>query len=773
MLTTHADRRSDRCNSAQIPIFGEGQFGAMQMDSPRRSVGESEFGWRRARVLFMLLCILSCSAGRGDEAIAQPGKKNVLCLFSSVKYSEDFLNVVEPFIRAQVRDPITFYDAYLDDPQVEQTLYRESMAETLRRRYAGVKMDVVIASNPAALNFAVQYRDRIFAGVPIVFNGVSSGEESRNNPGVTGVLSPRGFRETIDLALRLQPDTRAIAVVAGITNWDSRQLAEMHSELLRNQDTVKEIDIIGPPDRELLRRVTALPPHTVVFLQMYPQFSNQEEFGVWDLLSEIAKRVPTYSAFPRLCVGGCIGGAYLDNRKEWLLTAGIAARLLSGERAENTPIFIDANSQVQVDWRQLQRWQIGESAVPPGALVLYRQPTLWERYRNYILAAVALVLIQALAIAGLLWQRARKRKAEAVLRESEERFRLMTDTTPALVWMCNAEGKITYLNRRWLSFINPERKAADDGFGSAHVHPDDVKNMQDALTHALKDREPFSREYRLYQNDGACCWMLDVASPRANGEGTFVGFIGSAIDVTDQKLAQQALKNVSGQLIEAQENERARIARELHDDICQRMALLSIEIEKAHHFQKTSASAATSKSLETIQQHCIQIAQDIQSLSHELHSSSLETLGAVSAIQRLCKEYSIQHGVDVDFAERNMPRKLPRDVSLCLFRVTQEALHNAVKYSGVSQFSVTLSATESDVQLEVIDAGGGFDVDEAKKRRGLGMISMQERAHLVHGRFAVESKPGMGTKILAVVPLSVDGSRMGNGAAKANVMEVG
>jgi len=319
MLITHADRRSDRCNSVRIPILGEGQFGAMLMDSPCRSVGE--FGlWRCVRVLAMLLCILSCSAGRG-EARAQSGKKNVLCLFSSVKYSEDFLNVVEPFIRAQVPDPITFYDAYLDDPQVEQRLYRESMAETLRRRYEGVKMDVVIASNPAALNFAVQYRDRIFAGVPIVFNGVSGGEESRNNPGVTGVLSPRGFRETIDLALRLQPDTRAVAVVVGISSWDSRQLAEMHSELLRNQDTVKEIDIIGPPDRELLRRVTARPPHTVVFLQMYPQFSNQEEFGVWDLLSEIAKRVPTYSAFPRLCVSGCIGGAYLDNRKEWLLTA--------------------------------------------------------------------------------------------------------------------------------------------------------------------------------------------------------------------------------------------------------------------------------------------------------------------------------------------------------------------------------------------------------------------------------------------------------------------
>jgi len=168
-------------------------------------------------------------------------------------------------------------------------------------------------------------------------------------------------------------------------------------------------------------------------------------------------------------------------------------------------------------------------------------------------------------------------------------------------------------------------------------------------------------------------WMLDAASPRLNGDGSFAGFIGSAIDVTDQKLAQQALEKVSGQLIEAQEKERSRIARELHDDICQRLALLSMELEQADRVSRQSPEAAK-KNMDEIRSHCSEIAGDVQSLSHQLHSSKLDDLGAASAIRGFCREFSRQHEVNIEFTENNVPRELPKDISLCLFRVTQEAL---------------------------------------------------------------------------------------------------
>jgi PAS domain S-box-containing protein len=388
-------------------------------------------------------------------------------------------------------------------------------------------------------------------------------------------------------------------------------------------------------------------------------------------------------------------------------------------------------------------------------VILYREPTFWERYRKYTIVAIVLIIVQALLIAGLLWQRARKREAEVVLRESEQRFRVMADTTPSLIWMSDPQGKITYLNERRNTFTGPDPKAGYGDTWATYIHPDDRKNVLDALSRALNDRKPFSREYRLRLNDGGYRWMFDVASPRVNGDGSFAGFIGSAIDVTDQKLAQQALEKMSGQLIGAQEKERSRIARELHDDIGQRLALLAMELEQANRSANESPTI-TRRHLEEIRNHCSEIADDVQSLSHQLHSSRLDLLGIAAAIKGFCNEFAKQHEVDIEFIDENVPNRLSNDISLCLFRVAQEALHNAVKYSGVTEFSVEVRGTGDEIRLVVRDGGAGFDAQEAKKNRGLGLQSMQERVHLVHGTFTVESNPGKGTRIVAAVPLSTE-----------------
>ena len=244
--------------------------------------------------------------------------------------------------------------------------------------------------------------------------------------------------------------------------------------------------------------------------------------------------------------------------------------------------------------------------------------------------------------------------------------------------------------------------------------------------------------------------MFDVASPRMNGDGSFAGFIGSAIDITDQKTAQDALENIGGRLIEAQENERTRIARDLHDDICQRLAVLSMELEQAN---RNGAPPSTKRKLEEIRQHCAEIAGDVQALSHALHSSKLDYLGAAAAIGAFCREFANQHQADIRFKAENVPPDLSREISLCLFRVTQEALHNAIKYSGMRQVAVTITGTADEIELVLQDAGAGFDVEEAKRSRGLGLVSMQERVNLVRGRFRIQSRPGAGTKITAVVAM--------------------
>jgi PAS domain S-box-containing protein len=745
MLTEQATGRSCHNDSLRIRVDASGSEGKRLRVGPSCDWPNRLPGYVWFVVLSLLLCVLIRPA-----AAAQPAGKNVLVLHNWNGLPQSWA-LMESTVRARVPGQINFYSASVENPRFDDEVYRESLAETLSRGYGGVKLDVVVAATYPVLQFVMQYRDRMFPGVPIVFTDVSSQEGRKMWPDVTGVISPVGMRETIDLALHLHPDTNTVAIITGETEWDKYWLAMAHSELLRHQDKVREIDLIGPAGRETLEKVAQLPAHSVVLFQLRPDDFTHPAVDPLDVLAAIAQLRPTYSAWQGLALNrGGVGGAYRDLPKEAVWNGEMVARVLWGERPENIPIVHDSGLQVHVDSRVLQRWHIPESALPPGAVVENRQLSFWQRDRRHILMTLILIVAQALLIAGLLLQGARKRKAEAGLRESEGRFRVMADTTPALVWMCNARGRITYLNDRRTAFTGPD---PDAGYGHrwiTYVHPDDVERMLSAFYEALKSKQPYSQEYRLRRSDGIYRWMFDVASPRVNGDGSFGGFIGSAIDTTDQKLAQQALANVSGQLIEAQEKERGRIARDLHDDICQRLALLSMEIERAN--RTSNGSPAAKQNLDDIRKHCSEIAGDVQSLSHQLHSATLEYLGVVAAVRAFCSEVSKQHQVSIAFTGANVPKNLPKDISLCLFRIAQEAVHNAVKYSGTKQFSVALSATEEEVQLVVEDAGAGFDFEEAKKNPGLGLVSMQERTHLVHGRFSVDSKPGKGTRIFAAVP---------------------
>jgi PAS domain S-box-containing protein len=725
-----------------------------------------------ASVLFAVFCFLLCVLIR-PAAASQPAVKNVLILHNWSNLPPSW-TLMEATVRARVPGQINFYTASVENPRFDSEAYRESLAETLRHGYNGVKLDLVIASTYPVLQFVMEHRDAMFPGVPVVFTDVPQLEAGKLWPDLTGVISEVGERETIDLALHLQPDTDTVAIITGETAWDKYWLGVAHSELLRRPDKVREVDIIGPANHQTVERVAALPAHTVILFQLRPDDFVQTTVDPFAVLAEVAQLRPTYSAWQGLALGhGGVGGAYRDLPKDAALNGEIVARVLSGERPENIPVVHDSYLQVHADWRALQRWHIPESALPAGSVVDYRRLSFWQRDRQYILIALLLILAQALLIAGLLIQRARKRKAEAVLEESEERFRVMADTTPSLVWMCDEQGRIDYINGRRVAFTGRDPDAGYGNIWVTYIHPDDVERVLATFYEALKTKQPFSQEYRLRRSDGVYRWMFDVASPRMNGDGSFRGFIGSAIDTTDQKLAQQALETVSGQLIDAQEKERSRIARDLHDDICQRLALLSMEIEQANR-SSSGPVAATKRSLEGIREHCSEIANDVQSLSHQLHSSKLEYLGVVSAIRSFCSEFSRQHEVSIEFTDSNVPRQLPQNVSLCLFRIAQEALHNAVKYSGTKRFTVTLTGKEKEVQLVVRDDGAGFDVEEAKKHRGLGLVSMQERINLVHGRFSVESKPGKGTRVFAAVPLAADNesSRADAPVKKADAQEV-
>jgi PAS domain S-box-containing protein len=229
--------------------------------------------------------------------------------------------------------------------------------------------------------------------------------------------------------------------------------------------------------------------------------------------------------------------------------------------------------------------------------------------------------------------------------------------------------------------------------------------------------------------------------------------ISVVADITERKRAEEALSGMTRKLVEAQEQERSRIGRELHDDVAQRLAMLAIALGQLK--DKSNLPVEVRNGMQELEQMTSDIAKGIHVLSHKLHSSNMELLGLVSGMRGWCEEYGKQHKLEIGFKSADVP-PLRQEISLCLYRVLQEALHNAAKHSGVKRIEVQLAVKSGEIHLIVCDSGKGFDIEAARQKRGLGLTSMQERVRLVGGTIVIESKPLAGTVVRVCVPFRAE-----------------
>ena len=321
------------------------------------------------------------------------------------------------------------------------------------------------------------------------------------------------------------------------------------------------------------------------------------------------------------------------------------------------------------------------------------------------------------------------------------------------MWEADAENfEFTYVSEEAVKLVGYETEQwYQPDFFASHIHPDDRERVLAIHWNNHQPDQNYDFEFRMLAKDQHIVWFRNLAQvvDESNEHCPMRGFM---IDITDRKRVEETLRELGGRLISAQEEERSRVARELHDDVNQRMALLSIQLEQLQ--QDLQKSRDLSQRFHNLQELVQEISNDIHRLSYRLHPSKLDHLGLGAAVKSLCAELKESGKLQIEFQQARVPASIPQDVTLCVFRIAQEALRNCVKHSGARAVEVLLEKTNNEIHLSVSDNGCGFDPESELTRKGLGFISMRERLRLVDGCIQIHARPLRGTRVEVSVPLT-------------------
>jgi signal transduction histidine kinase len=580
--------------------------------------------------------LLLVSTAREAPAQSEPAHKQVLVIYSTRRDAR-VVTIGErdlPRILDDGQpDRLDYYSEDFDRGRFPTPEYVDTFFDYLRRKYLGLKFDVVILANEIPLDIVQRAQREVFPNTPIVFFS-SSGDVRPSNS--TGVVNTLDLADTVALATQLQPDVRNVFVIGDADSGSPPYTTVARQQLQRFASRLKVTYLEGLTTPDLEQRLRTLPPHSIVYYLSVGHDGAGRVFHPLEYLDVVvaAANAPVYCWVDSAIDHGVVGGSLKEQQAQIDLLAQLALRVLRGERADNIPLVTSSLNVRQVDWRALRRWGISEGQVPPDTKVLFRQPTAFERYRPYIIGTLVLLVAQSVLLGGLLVQGVRRRRAEADARRSEAALRT----------------------------------------------------------------------------------------------------------------SYERIHDLGGRLLGAQEAERARIARELHDDVGQQIALLAIDLEM---LGRTSPDGLAGDALARAND----LAKSVHDLSHRLHPARLRLVGLESSLKGLAREFG-QSGVEVTFTREHVPATLPPDVALCLFRVGQEALRNAAKYSAAPAVRVHLQGDDGHLLLTVTDNGAGFDPAQAWDK-GLGLISMRERVEAIGGTFTLRSAPGQGASVEVCVPVPI------------------
>jgi PAS domain S-box-containing protein len=722
--------------------------------------------------LFVFLVIFVWQFGCPTLAQSQPQVdltgKNVLVLHSHEANALVFLGTDRGLSTALQFSGVPILNQFfvsLDLRRNPDPRYKKHLIEEMRIRCGHRKIDVIITMFPEALEFVLRDCRDIFSDVPIVALYLpQSLEPPKTDRYIIGHSVTPDILGTFEIALKLVPGAKRVYVVSGTHEVDRRIEDQAHRDLKKWETRLEFYYLSHMSFQDILATLSNAPPDSVVLLLIF----TQDIAGKGYTSPEMAQRLSQVSAAPIFglldaSLGfGITGGSLINFERIGSKAGELALDVLRGiPPPRSASGILDVPPMPMFDWRQLKRWNLSVSALPKGSIVINRELTLWD-FKYYILGGIAILLAQTALVIGLLMQRRRKEVAEISLRQKTEELDQFFNVTLDLLGIANTDGYFLRLNPAMEKILGYTREEFMAKRFFEFIHPDDLDRTQESVSLLTSQKKISSFENRYCCKDGTYRWLEWSSAPAGNL------IYAAARDVTERKQAEQTLqekervllqnqyelRKLTGRLISAHEEERSRLARELHDDLSQRLAVISIDAGKLEQ-QLINSPGPIKEKLNEMKNQVVKISADIHNLARQLHPSILDDLGLVRAIESECAAFLKREGVNIVFSRDNISNVAGKEVSLTLYRIVQEGLRNISKHACANHVSVSLKGFDQGILLSVEDDGIGFDLAEARLMPGLGLSSLRERVRLVNGELSIQSQPGEGTVITVKAPLDL------------------
>jgi len=692
-------------------------------------------------VVFLPVLALSTTTSAAD--------KKILFLYGdkSNGIMMGYRDVVQSAIRSGSPDRITFYEEYMDLSQYSGDDYLSLVRNFYRQKYKDQRFDLIIAQSGSVLNFLTKYGEELFPGTPAVFGLLEKSriEGLKLGPNITGVLVDAAFGATLEVALRMQPDTRNVVVVSGSSQIDDKNLTKAQTQFHSFEGRVEFTYLTGLPMEELEQRLANLPEHTIIFYITLYRDGAGHGFTLMDSVARVARasRLPMYSVIDRLIEAGSIGGFVVSVEADGKEVANVALRVLAGEKPADIPIRVGDTNRYMFDWRQLRRWNIDERRLPPGSILLFRQPTFWELYKWRIVAVTSVCVLQALLIVWLLITRHKRRRAEeakkslaAIVESSDDA--ILSETLDGTIksWNAGAEKMYGYTAGEMV------------GQHVSKLIPPELEHELLRILERIRHGESIDQlETVRLTKDGRRIDVSLTISAIKDERGIITGASAVARDITDRKRDQQRLHHLAGRLLMLQDEEQQRVAAELHDGLGQNLAI--IRNRAVIGLRDHTSQEQAREQLEEIAATATASIAEVREIAHNLRPYELDRLGLVAAIESMIERVSDSTAIKLSSNLDRIEGLLSPEAETSIYRIVQEGLNNVIKHSKATAARIEIRKTGNRLAIAVQDNGAGIPllVENGNKARGFGLAGIAERVRVLGGSLAVDSRPSHGTAI--------------------------